>query len=120
MVFYIDITLNNIGIANFWISYSQQGQKAPLSPQPFTVPHSIAISNRRTAARHSNLPKDSNNSEDSNKEINSAIKNPVITKYKSRPVTKIFKAATEKLIISYIHVKAIVRLGTIVQDVRKK
>ncbi|CAG8752165.1 14000_t:CDS:1, partial [Dentiscutata heterogama] len=119
-------------------SEAQQGQKAPLIPQPFTVPHSIAISNRSAAARHSKFgkiwglawqavllavecddndielwlkrfinqkkhlliqneePKDSDDSEDSKKENNSTIENLAITKHRGRPVTKRFKAATEK------------------------
>ncbi|CAG8603894.1 12050_t:CDS:2, partial [Dentiscutata heterogama] len=41
-------------------------------------------------------PKDSDDSKDSKKENNSTIKNPAITKYRGRPATKRFKAATEK------------------------
>ncbi|CAG8769806.1 12102_t:CDS:1, partial [Dentiscutata heterogama] len=119
-------------------SEAQQGQKAPLIPQPFTVPRSIAISNRSAAARRSKFgeiwglawqavqlaiecddndmelwlkhfinqkkclliqneePKDSDDSEDSEKKNNSTIENPAITKHRGRSATKRFKAATEK------------------------
>ncbi|CAG8791415.1 23684_t:CDS:2, partial [Dentiscutata erythropus] len=40
--------------------------------------------------------KDSDDSEESEKENNSTIENSAITKYRGRPVTKRFKAATEK------------------------
>ncbi|CAG8486409.1 24254_t:CDS:1 [Gigaspora margarita] len=133
-----EIDQENVIFANLDASEAQQGQKAPLIPQPFTVPRSIAISNRSAAAKHFKFgeiwglarqavqlavecddndielwlkcfinqkkhlliqneePKDSDDSEDSEKENNSAIENPVITKHRGRPATKRFKAATEK------------------------
>ncbi|CAG8799560.1 3385_t:CDS:2, partial [Dentiscutata erythropus] len=60
---------SNVGVTNFWISYWNSG---------------VALS------------KDSNDSEKSEKENNSTIKNPANTKHRGRPATKRFKAATEK------------------------
>ncbi|CAG8852524.1 37706_t:CDS:2, partial [Gigaspora margarita] len=121
------IDQGNVIFANLDASEAQQGQKASLIPQPFTVPRSIVISNQSAAAKRSKFgkiwglaqqavqlalkrfinqkkrlliqneePKDSDNSEDSEKKNNSAIKNPAITKHRGRSATKRFKAATEK------------------------
>ncbi|CAG8834675.1 38589_t:CDS:2, partial [Gigaspora margarita] len=95
------IVLDSISYMCTYASEAQQDQKAPLISQPFTVPCSIAISNQSAAAKRSKFgeiwePKDSDDSEDSEKENNSAIENLAITKHRGRPVIKRFKAATEK------------------------
>ncbi|CAG8594839.1 19572_t:CDS:2 [Gigaspora margarita] len=89
-----EINQKNVIFANLDASKAQQDQKAPLIPQPFTLKH--FINQKKHLLIQNEEPKDSDDSENSEKENNSAIENLAITKYRSRPVTKRFKAATEK------------------------
>ncbi|CAG8685283.1 11915_t:CDS:2 [Gigaspora margarita] len=107
-----EIDQGNVIFTNSDASKAQQGQKAPLISQPFTVPPvqlavkcddndmelwlKCFINQKKRLLTQNEEPKDSDDSEDSEKENNSAIKNSAITKHRGRPVTKRFKAATEK------------------------
>ncbi|CAG8759431.1 36422_t:CDS:2, partial [Racocetra persica] len=88
------ISKENVIFANSDTSEAQQGQKTPLIPQSFILKH--FINQKKRLLIQNEEPKDSDDSENSS------------------------RLQQKSLVVSRIHVEAVVRLGTIVRDVKRK